>query len=153
MDNIEQARLAMKRKRANTSSTPLERRILTIRGEKVILDVDLAELYGVATKRLNEQVKRNAGRFPPDFAFLLTDLEKAEVVANCDHLLRRALNPCVLWRAKVPGGGGWLFSEAPKATLASPFIPTRTTSGTAEVCYSFALPIHRGVMIEKDTCR
>lgn len=50
----------------------IERRILTIRGHKVILDADLAELYGVATKRLNEQVRRNAERFPTDFAFQLT---------------------------------------------------------------------------------
>ena len=48
--------------------------------------VDLAVLYGVQTKRLNEQVKRNRERFPADFLFQLTASEKAEVVANCDHL-------------------------------------------------------------------
>lgn len=64
------------------------RRILMLRKHKVMLDVDLAELYGVETKRLNEQVKRNAERFPPDFMFQLTAEEKAEVVANCDHLAR-----------------------------------------------------------------
>ena len=53
-----------------------------------MLDADLAELYGVTTKRLNEQVKRNANRFPTDFMFQLTATEKAEVVANCDHLQR-----------------------------------------------------------------
>ena len=47
-------------------------RILTIRGVQVMLDRDLAELYGVPTKRLNEQVKRNAMRFPPSFMFQLT---------------------------------------------------------------------------------
>lgn len=64
----------------------IERTILLIRGEKVILDTDLAALYGVTTKRLNEQVRRNQARFPPDFMFQLTPEEKAEVVANCDHL-------------------------------------------------------------------
>jgi ORF6N domain len=64
----------------------IESRILTIRGQRVIIDADLAELYGVATKRLNEQVKRNPGRFPHDFMFQLNAAEKAEVVANCDHL-------------------------------------------------------------------
>lgn len=64
----------------------LEARILTLRGQRVMIDADLAELYGVPTRRLNEQVKRNAGRFPPDFMFQLTDGEKAEVIANCDHL-------------------------------------------------------------------
>ncbi|NVO06954.1 MAG: ORF6N domain-containing protein [Rhodoferax sp.] len=51
-----------------------------------MLDADLATLYGVPTKRVNEQVKRNRNRFPPDFMFQLTATEKAEVVANCDHL-------------------------------------------------------------------
>jgi len=57
---------------------PLERiesRILLIRGHKVMLDSDLAELYGVTTKRLNEQVKRNRQRFPADFMFQLTSDE------------------------------------------------------------------------------
>jgi len=53
----------------------VERRIYLVRGHKVMLDVDLAELYGVPTKRLNEQVKRNQKRFPPDFMFRLTAAE------------------------------------------------------------------------------
>lgn len=65
----------------------VEQRILLIRGEKVILDADLAEFYGVTTKRLNEQVKRNKDRFPEDFMFQLTEREKIEVVAKCDHLV------------------------------------------------------------------
>ena len=62
--------------------------IFLIRGQKVIIDADLAALYGVSTKRLNEQVKRNSERFPHDFMFTLTAEEKAEVVANCDHLAK-----------------------------------------------------------------
>jgi hypothetical protein len=50
----------------------VEDRILTIRGQKVIVDADLARVYGVSTKRLNEQVKRNPDRFPKDFMFQLT---------------------------------------------------------------------------------
>ena len=49
--------------------------ILVLRGQRVILDADLARLYGVTTKRLNEQVRRNAERFPSDFMFQLTDEE------------------------------------------------------------------------------
>jgi hypothetical protein len=64
----------------------LERRIFLVRGKRVMLDADLAEVYGVSTKRLNEQVKRNLDRFPEDFMVQLTPEEKAEVVANCDHL-------------------------------------------------------------------
>jgi len=53
----------------------IENRIFLIRGQKVMLDADLAELYGVTTKRLNEQVKRNRARFPEDFMFQLTASE------------------------------------------------------------------------------
>jgi len=63
-------------------------RILLIRGAKVMLDADLAELYGVPTKALNQAVKRNAERFPADFMFQLSGKEKEEVVTNCDHLAR-----------------------------------------------------------------
>src|SRR6267143_1403311 len=55
----------------------IEHLIRELRGEKVILDSDLARLYGVTTKRLNEQVKRNRERFPADFAFQLTAKESA----------------------------------------------------------------------------
>ena len=77
----------------STSVTPallprIETRILVIRSLRVMIDADLAALYGVTTKRLNEQVKRNADRFPGDFMFKLNTTEKAEVVANCDHLVK-----------------------------------------------------------------
>ena len=64
-----------------------------IRGHNVLLDADLAELYGVPTKRLNEQVKRNPERFPADFLFALIAQEKAQVVAHCDHLQRLKFSP------------------------------------------------------------
>jgi hypothetical protein len=71
----------------------IDQTILVIRGEKVMLDSDLASIYGVTTKRLNEQVKRNPGRFPADFMFQLTEEEKAGVVAKCDHLARLKFSP------------------------------------------------------------
>jgi hypothetical protein len=71
----------------------IERSILLIRGQKVMLDADLARIYHVPTKRLNEQVKRNRCRFPDDFMFQLTVEEKAEVVANCDHLRPLRFSP------------------------------------------------------------
>jgi len=55
--------------------TQIEARIRLVRGQRVLLDADLARLYGVSTSRLNEQVKRNSGRFPADFAFQLTKQE------------------------------------------------------------------------------
>ena len=57
------------------SQIKIESLILTIRGQQVMIDRDLADLYGVKTKRLNEQVKRNIEKFPPDFCFQLNDLE------------------------------------------------------------------------------
>jgi hypothetical protein len=66
----------------------LESLILTIRNQKVLLDADLATIYDVPTKALNQAVKRNVDRFPEDFIFQLTENEKKEVVTNCDHLAR-----------------------------------------------------------------
>ena len=68
---------------------PVERidnAILEIRGQKVMLDYDLAAIYGVSTKALNQAVKRNRDRFPEGFVFQLTGEEKAELVTNCDRL-------------------------------------------------------------------
>lgn len=59
--------------------------IIRIRSRRVIVDTDLARLYGVKTKRLKEQVKRNSERFPEDFMFQITEEEKTELVANCDQ--------------------------------------------------------------------
>lgn len=61
-------------------------KILVIRGQRVMIDADLAALYGVPTKALNQAVKRNPARFPADFMFQLTSDQKQEVVTNCDHL-------------------------------------------------------------------
>lgn len=68
---------------------PIERiegKILLIRGQKVIIGNDLADLYGVTSKRLHEQVRRNKERFPEDFMFQLTKDELDEVAAKCGHL-------------------------------------------------------------------
>jgi len=68
-------------------------KIYTIRGLQVMIDYDLASLYAVKTKRLNEQVKRNKERFPESFMFQLTKLEKDKLVANCDHLKSLKFSP------------------------------------------------------------
>lgn len=76
----------------------IENRIYTMRGVQVMVDRDLAELYGVETKRLNEAVKRNIERFPEKFRFQLTDDEKLKLVANCDRfrlLKHSSSNPFV----------------------------------------------------------
>ncbi|MFM9971404.1 MAG: ORF6N domain-containing protein [Burkholderiales bacterium] len=68
------------------SGASVAQRIVIIRGCRVMIDADLAELYGVPTKALNQAIKRNAERFPSDFMFRLTAAEKQEVVTKCDHL-------------------------------------------------------------------
>ena len=68
-------------------------KIIIIRNLRVMIDSDMAELYGVSTKRLNEAVKRNLKRFPIDFMFQLTITEKEELVANCDHLKKLKFSP------------------------------------------------------------
>jgi hypothetical protein len=65
---------------------PIESLILTIRGHKVLIDADLASIYDVETRTLNQAVKRNIERFPEDFIFQLNSKEKSEVITNCDHL-------------------------------------------------------------------
>lgn len=71
----------------------IESMIFTFRGVQVMIDRDLAFLYGVTTGRMNEQVKRNSGRFPESFRFQLTAKERDEVIAKCDNLQSLKYNP------------------------------------------------------------
>lgn len=105
---------------------PIERitdSILLIRGMRVMVDADLARLYGVSTKRLNEQVRRNPNRFPVDFMFQLSKEEKAEVVANCDHLENLKYSPSLPY-AFTEHGALMLASvlNSPKAVETSIYI-------------------------------
>ncbi|MDR1739986.1 MAG: ORF6N domain-containing protein [Bacteroidales bacterium] len=68
-------------------------KIVTVRGQNVILDSDVAELYGVETKAVNQAVKRNLDKFPDGYIFLLSENEKTEVVTNCDHLKKLKFSP------------------------------------------------------------
>jgi hypothetical protein len=91
-----------------------EAMIFTFRGRKVMVDADLALLYDVATKRLKEQVKRNYSRFPEDFMFELNEIEKNELVANCDrlHSLKHSnVNPLVFTEQGVAMLSSVLHSE------------------------------------------
>lgn len=68
------------------SQYDIEKLIVTVRGEQVLIDQDIARIYGVTTGRLNQQAKRNIARFPESFRFQLTKEERDEVIANCDNL-------------------------------------------------------------------
>jgi len=73
--------------------TQIQKRIYVIRDKRVMLDSDLAFLYEVEVKQLNQAVKRNVKRFPDDFMFRLTKDEFTEVVTNCDHLQNLKYRP------------------------------------------------------------
>jgi hypothetical protein len=83
----------------NNKTLEITNRIYIIRDQKVMLDTDLAELYGVEVKRINEQVKRNIDRFPDDFCFKLDSNELAEIKsqnATCSPLTyRKGMTPTV----------------------------------------------------------
>ena len=76
-----------------TAGIALGQRILTIRAQRVMIDADLADLYGVSTRALNQAVKRNAARFPDDFMFRLTRTEKEQLVGTVSHLARIKFSP------------------------------------------------------------
>ena len=87
------------------SQYDIEKLIITVRGEQVLIDQDIARLYGVTTKRLNEQAKRNIARFPSSFRFELTKEEMNEVVANCDHLQSLKFRPTLPYAFTEQGIG------------------------------------------------
>ena len=89
--------------------TQIQKRIYIIRGKKVMLDSDLAYLYKVEAKQLNQAVKRNIKRFPNDFMFRLRKKEFLEVVTNCDHLQNQK------YRTTLP----YVFTEQGVAMLAA----------------------------------
>ena len=64
----------------------VEKRVLTVQGQQVLLDKDVAELYGVETREINQAVRNNPDKFPSNYKLTLSDEEKSEVVKNFDHL-------------------------------------------------------------------
>lgn len=107
----------------SVSDSAIESMILLIRGERVILDSDLAQLYGVATKGLNQAVKRNVDRFPGDFVLRLTKVEKEEVVTNCDRLERLKFSSVLPWAFTEHGAiMAANVLNSPRAVQASVFV-------------------------------
>ncbi len=96
------------------STENIKNMIFTYRGLQVMIDKDLAELYNVKTKVLNQTVKRNIERFPNDFRFQLLDSEKKELVTNCDRftkLKHSSVNPYVFTEQGVAMLSAILRSE------------------------------------------
>lgn len=71
----------------------IESRVLTLRGERVLLDAEVAHLYDIATKEVNQAVANNPDKFPPGYVIELTEEEKQEVVKNFDHLAKLKYSP------------------------------------------------------------
>jgi phage regulator Rha-like protein len=125
---------------------PVERiasRIYLIRGEKIMLDSDLAELYGVATSALNQQVKRNVGRFPSDFSFQLTEEEhefliSQFVISNAGRGGRR----------KLP----WVFTEHGVAMLSSVLRSERAVQVNVAIIRTF-IKLREILSTHKDLAR
>ena len=105
----------------------IQSRIIVLRGQRVLVDRDLAELYGVTTAHLNQQVKRNPRKFPEDFIFQLTRDERAQVVAKCDHLKN------LQFSATLPA----VFTEYGALMAASILKSTRAIQVSIEIIKAF----------------
>ena len=128
---------------------PLEditRAILVLRGQRVLLDAQLAALYGVTTKRLNEQIKRNAGRFPEDFMFQLT---AEEATALRSHFAT----------SKTPAGRGgrrylpYAFTEHGAIQAANVLNSSRAVEMSLYVVRAFVRLNQRGAAAPRRGCR
>lgn len=120
-----------KRKSIGLSLIPIERiasRIYVIRGERVMFDTDLAVLYEVSTSRLNEQVKRNASRFPSDFAFQLTEGEWESLISQS-----ATSNTGRGGRRKRP----WVFTEQGVAMLSGVLHSRRAVEANVAIMRAF----------------
>jgi len=112
--------MAKKQRKSSTTISPaeIERVIHVVRGQRVMLDSDLAELYGVTTAALNQSVKRNADRFPEDFAFQLTQQEFTSLISQI------VISKTTDESTSGDGRGGrkklpWVFTEQGIAMLSS----------------------------------
>ncbi len=118
-------------------------KVFIIRDQRVMVDSDMAELYGVSTKRLNEAVKRNIKRFPVDFMFQLTIGEKEELVANCDHLKKLKFSPYL----------PYAFTEHGAVMLASVLNSERAISVNIQIVRIFnkmreMMLMHKDILLE-----
>ena len=105
----------------------IESKIFTFRGSQVMVDKDLAALYQVDVKRLNEQVKRNVERFPLHFRFQLTDAEKNELVANCDRFVL----------LKYSSSNSYVFTEQGVAMLSAVLKSEKAVAVSIQIMNAF----------------
>ena len=106
----------------------IKSKIITVQGQQVILDSDVADLYGVQTKEVNQAIRNNPDKFPQGYIIVLTDREKAEVVKNFDHLAKLKFSP-----APVKG-----MTEKALYMLATILKSPVATERTLEIIETFA---------------
>jgi hypothetical protein len=113
----------MPENRSLVSEQQIANAVLTVRGERVLLDVDLAALYGVSTKTLNQAVRRNLSRFPPDFMFQLTNEEfenwRSQIVISNDAASNRSRIVTGSQKHRDPRYAPYAFTEQGVAMLSS----------------------------------
>ena len=120
--------MAKKARTTAVAAEHIERRILTVRGQRVMLDSDLAEMYGVPTSRLNEAVERNRERFPRDFAFQLTLQEFRDLISQI-AISKKGRGG----RRKLP----WAFTEHGVAMLSSVLRSSTAVTVNIEIIRAF----------------
>lgn len=118
-------------------------KILLVRGKKVMIDRDLAELYGVTTMRLNEQVKRNKKRFPEDFMFQVTKEEKQQLIDRYPHLAKLKFSPTL----------PYVFTEHGAVMLASVLNSERAIAVNIQIVRVFSrmrevLLTHKDILVK-----
>lgn len=116
---------------ATAPALPLAERVHTVRGHKIMLDADLAQLYGVATKALTQAVKRNPERFPPDFMFPLTEQE----VANLRSQIVTSRSASRTWGGRRTAAHA--FTEQGVAMLSSVLKSERAVQVNVEIMRAF----------------
>lgn len=127
---------------ALVQSTGLAGRILLLRGLRVMIDADLAEIYGVTTAQLNQQVRRNRDRFPADFMFQLSPEEKHEVITNCDHLRKLKFSP----------NRPYAFTEHGAVMLASVLSSSRAVETSVLIVRAF-IRLRQAIANQRDLAR
>ena len=112
-----------------SAAQPMEGLILTIRGQRVMLDSDLATIYGVTTGQLNQALKRNVERFPSDFAFVLTRQEFANLISQS------VISSSYGGRRTLP----WVFTEHGVVMLASVLNSPTAIDASVKIVRAFML--------------
>jgi hypothetical protein len=146
----------MPENRSLVSEQQIANAVLTVRGERVLLDVDLAALYGVSTKTLNQAVRRNLSRFPPDFMFQLTNEEfenwRSQIVISNDAASNRSRIVTGSQKHRDPRYAPYAFTEQGVAMLSSVLRSARAVQVNIEIMRTF-VRLRRVLAVSSDLAK